>query len=125
ARARCPACFRINRAAAGKTSRLPPRYAQGSRLRAALRVQRNQGSGQRPAERKRNRALGVVSAGALAVAYATRRYRVRLFRGQNHVRRHWREMLDLPGRNSPAEKARAAASRRADWSILKFVIETF
>ena len=100
----------IDRAAAGKARGLPPRDAQGGGFGAALRLQGNQGARDRPLERRRNRALRVVSAGAVAAAHAARRYRLRLHRSAHDVRRDRREVLDLQGRDSAAEEARSDGS---------------
>jgi len=54
----------VDCAANGKARGIPARDAQGGGFRVALRVQGNQGSRQRPFERQRNRAVGMVSAGA-------------------------------------------------------------
>ena len=107
ARARCAAGFGIDRAAAGKARGLPARDAQGGGFGAALRMQGNQGARERTVERKRNRALGVVSAGAVAAAHAARRYRLRLHRSADDLRRDRREVLGVQGRDSAAEEARS------------------
>ncbi len=58
---------------------------------------------------ERNRALGVVPAGAVAAAHTARRHRLRLHRSADDLWRDWRQVLGLQGRNPPAEKARATS----------------
>jgi len=70
-------------------------HAQGCRLGAALRLQRDQGPGFRTSERRRNRAHGMVSAGPAAAAHAARRYRFRIQPGVHHLWRDRREVLGV------------------------------
>ncbi len=51
-----------------------------------------------PAERRGNRAQGMVSARPLAAADAARGHRFWFCAGLHHLRRDWREVLGLPGR---------------------------
>ena len=66
---------RIDRAAARKARGFPPRHAQGRGFGAAFRLQGHQGSRGRPAERRGNRAQGMVPAGPLAAANPARGHR--------------------------------------------------
>ncbi len=102
----------VDRAATGKARGLPPRHAQGGGFGAALRLQGNQGPGQRTPERQRNRAFGVVSAGTFAAAHAARRHRLRFYRSPHHLRRDRGEVLGLQRRNFAGQKTRTAAGRR-------------
>ena len=61
----------------------------------ALRLQGNQGARLGAAERRRDRAQRVVSAGAAAAAHAARGHRLRLQRGAHDLRRHRGEDLGL------------------------------
>ncbi len=58
-------------------------------------------------ERERDRAFGVVSAGAVAAAHAARGHRLRICRGAHHLRHHRREDMDLSRRHLSAAAARA------------------
>ena len=66
---------RIDRAAARKARGLPPRHAQGRGFGAAFRLQGHQGSRGGPAERRGNRAQGMVPARPPAAADAARGHR--------------------------------------------------
>ena len=77
---------------------------------AALRLQGHQGARLGPLERQRDCALGVVPAGSSAAAHAARGHRLRLCRGEDHVRCHRRQDLDLPRRYLRAEEASRAGS---------------
>ena len=92
-------------AATGKAGWFPPCHAKSGRLGAAFRLQRNQGSRQRAVEWQRNRALGMVSAGPVAAAYAARRHRIRILRSEDDVWRDRREVLGVQGRNSSGRKS--------------------
>ena len=87
ARARRPAGRRVGGDAAREARRVPPGDAQGGRIGAALRRPRHQGAGVRPAERRRDRPLGVVPARPAAAADAARRRRLRLRRSAHDLRR--------------------------------------
>ena len=106
------ACGGIDCAAAGKARGVSPGHAQGGGFGAAIRLQGNQGARGRPVERRGNRAQGMVSAGAAAVADAARGYRLWNGRSPHDLRIDWREVLGLSGRkNSAARQAGAAAAK--------------
>ncbi len=96
----CATGFGIDRAAARKARGLPPRHAQGGGFGAALRLQGHQGARVGPAERRRNRAQRMVSAGPASAAHAARRYRLRFRRGAHHLRRDRHQGVALQGRDS-------------------------
>ena len=85
--ARRAADWRIGRDAAREARGVPPGDAQGGRVGAALRRARHQGAGVGALERRRNRAVRVVSARPAAAADAARRHRLRLCRGEHDIRR--------------------------------------
>jgi ribosomal protein S3 len=85
-----------------KARRLPPRDAQGGGIGAAVRRARHQGACLGPVERRRNRALRVVSARAAAAADAARGHRLRLCRGEHDLRPDRREGVALQGRAADA-----------------------
>ena len=58
---------------------------------------------QRPPRWRRDEPQGVVPRGPGAAAHAARRHRLRPRRGQDHVRPHRREGLDLQGRDPPVQ----------------------
>src|SRR6516162_2239621 len=97
-------------AAAGKAGGLPARHAQSGGFGAAVRMQGNQGSRERKVEWQRNRAVGVVSAGALAAAHAARGHRFRIQRSPHHLRCDRREVLGVQRRDPAAEEARRPAA---------------
>src|SRR5712691_3664685 len=109
---------RIDCSATRKARGLPPRDAQGGGLSAALRLQGNQGARRGPAERRGNRAQGVVPARAAAAADASRRHRFRFRPGLHHLRRDRRQMLDLSRRKDsrprPGGYETARARRRVN-----------
>src|SRR5204862_159013 len=70
--ARRPADLGVGGDAAREARRVPPGDAQGGGVGAALRRARHQGPRLRPAERRRDRALRVVSARPAAAAEAAR-----------------------------------------------------
>ena len=96
--ARRAADRRVGGDAAREARRVPPRDAQGGRIGAALRRARDQGARVGPAERRGDRALGVVPARPAAAADAARRHRLRLRRGVHDLRRDRREGVALQGR---------------------------
>lgn len=53
--------------------------------------------GLRPPRRRRDEPLGVLPRGSCAAAHAAREHRLRLLRGEDHLRPHRREGLDLQG----------------------------
>ena len=102
--ARRAADWRIGGDAARKARGVPPRDAQGGRVGAALRRARHQGARVGPAERRRNRALRVVSARPAAAADAARRHRLRLRRSEHDLRRDRRQGVALQGRAPDAAR---------------------
>ena len=66
-----------------------------------------------PAERHRDRAHRVVSRGARAAAHAARRHRLRLVRGEDHLRRDRHQGVGVQGRDDrQGRAARCGAGRR-------------
>jgi small subunit ribosomal protein S3 len=97
--ARRAAGGRVDRAAARAPHHVPPRDEARRRQRDAPGRAGHQGQRRRPPERRRDRAFGVVPRGPRAAAHPARRHRLRLRRGQDHLRRHRHQDLDLQGRD--------------------------
>ena len=102
------------RGAAHQPRRVPPRHAQVDPDRDALRRQGHPGAVLRPPRRRGDVALGVLPRGPGPAAHAAGRHRLRLLRGEDDVRPHRREGLDLQGRRVRLPgRARGAAGRRS------------
>ena len=79
---------------------VPPRDAQGHPVRdASAQRQGHPGAVLGPPRRRRDEPLGVLPRGSGAAAHAARRHRLRPVRGQDHLRPHRREGVDLQGRH--------------------------
>ena len=80
--------------------RVPSRDAQGDAVGdAAAQRQGHPGAVLGPSRRRGDEPLGVLPRGSGAAAHAARRHRLRPLRGQDHLRPHRREGLDLQGRH--------------------------
>ena len=102
ARDRRHAGGRDHRPAARAPRRLPPRHEALGAVGAPARRARHPHQLLGPARRRRDRAHGVVSRGPRAAAHAARRHRFRLRPGQDRLRRHRRQGVDLQGRDHGA-----------------------
>ena len=89
---------------------VPPRDAQGHPVGdASAQRQGHPGAVLGPPRRRRDEPLGVLPRGSGAAAHAARRHRLRPVRGQDHLRPHRREGVDLQGRH---RRWQARADRR-------------
>ena len=94
---------------------VPPRHAQGDADHDALRCQGHPDPVLGPPQRRRDVAHGVLPRGPRPAAHAACRHRLRLLRGQDHLRPDRREGLDLQGRGRrhPRRARRPRPPRRA------------
>ena len=92
---------------------VPPRDAQGDADLDALRRQGRPDPVLRPPRRRGDVALGVLPRGPRPAAHAARRHRLRLLRGQDDLRPHRREGLDLQGRGRGHPRRARGPGRRA------------
>ena len=97
-RARREAGRPVDRRAAREPGQLPPRHEARPHLRHALRRPGRQGPVRRPPGRHRDVPLRALLGRPRPAAHAARRHRLRLPRGQDHLRPHRREGLDQQGR---------------------------
>ena len=102
ARARRAAGGRVDRPAARAAGVVPPRHEAGRAERHAHGRARHPGQRVGPPRRRRDRPDRVVPRGARAAAHAARRHRLCAGRGQDALRDHRREGLDLPRRDPRA-----------------------
>ena len=105
ARARRRADRPGRRRPAGRPRRLPPGHEAGRAERPEGRRPRHPGAVLGPPGRRRDEPHRVVPRGSRAAAHAPGRHRLRLPRGQDHLRPHRREGLDLQGRHPPVQDA--------------------
>ena len=109
-RARREARRAVDRRAAPEPRGLPPRDEALAHLRHALRRQGREGPGLRPPRRRRDGAHRGLLRRPRAAAHAARRHRLRLLRGEDHLRPHRREGVDQQGRDH-AQGLRAGPDR--------------
>ena len=95
-RTRCPAGRGEHRAAARAPGSVPARHEEGDDLDNEVRRRGHPHPVCRPPGRRRDGSPGVVSRWARALAHASSRDRIRLRRGQDDLRDHWREVLGQP-----------------------------
>ena len=93
--------------------RLPPRDEEGHPDRDEVRRQGHPRGLLRPPRRRGDGALRVVPRGPGAAAHAPRRHRLRLRRGQDHLRQDRLQGVDLPRRGAPEQGRQAPARRRS------------
>ena len=104
ARARRRADRPGRRRPARRPRRLPPGHEARRAERAEGRRPRHPGAVLGPPRRRRDEPHRVVPRRSGAAAHAARRHRLRLPRGQDHLRPHRREGLDLQGRHPPLQE---------------------
>ena len=109
----------VDRRAAPEPRGLPARDEARAHERHALRRQGREGPGVRPARRRRDGAHRGLLRRPRAAPHPARGHRLRLLRGQDHLRPHRREGLDQQGRDhaqglraGPHRARGAAAGRR-------------
>ena len=112
--ARRAARRRRHRAAARAPRAVPPRDAPRGHEHDAHRRAGHQGPRVGPLERRGDRALGVVPRRPRAVAHVPRGHRLRLGRGEDHLRRDRREGLGVPRRSVRHARKRAPAAEQAE-----------
>ena len=114
-RARREARRAVDRRAARQPRRLPPRDEALAHERHALRRQGLSHPGLRPPRRRRDGAHRVLRRRPRPAAHAARGHRLRLLRGQDHLRPHRREVLDQQGRDHARrlQRRRSHLARRA------------
>ena len=117
ARARRRADRPGRRRPARRPRRLPPGHEACRAERPEGRRPRHPGAVLGSPRRLRDGPHRVVPRGSGAAAHAPRRHRLRLPRGQDHLRPHRREGLDLQGRHPPLQErcSRTRSPRRRPW----------
>ena len=112
ARARRGADRAGHRRPAGRPGQLPPGHEAGDPDGAEGRRAGRPGAVLRPPRRLRDGPQGVLPRRPGAAAHPARRHRLRLPRGQDHLRPHRREGLDLQGRHPAVQDLGRGQDRR-------------